>query len=175
MPDSRLAPSYARAIHDAAMSRWISDLAGVRDRLREDESAAASLNDASQSFGVRKALADRLLPDEAAPELRNLIYTLVEQGHLGLLDDIIAELRRLARGGRDVTVAEVTSVIELDEGTRGQIERRLISRYGDGVEVEWRVDPQIIGGVVIKVGDELIDGSLATRLETLRNTLRGSA
>lgn len=172
MKDRELPVAYARAVYEAALERWIDDLVGLRDNLRRDSGARAILDDENIPFETRKTLVDRMLPPGAASQLRNLVYGLVGEGRLFLLDDIIVELRRLVRHGPEVTVAEVTSAVPLDQATRSQIEERLISRYGSALDVAWKVDPGLIGGLVIRVGDELTDVSILTRLESLRQTLQ---
>jgi len=171
MSDRRLA-FYARAIYEAALARWIVELTELRDRLRQDDAARAYLSDETKSFEERQAMVDRLLPEDATPELRNLVYILARDGSLGLLDDIINDVRRLVRHGPDVVLVRVTTAVPLDDEMRREVEQTLVSRYGNGLDIEWTVDPQIVGGIVVQVGDELINGSVATRLETLRRSLQ---
>lgn len=172
MRDSELTSSYARAIYEAALNHWVRHLTQFRDNLRTDEPARATLNDEGVPFETRKALVDRMLPPDTADELRQLVHTLVGEGHLSLLDDIVVQLRRLVRYGPEVKVATVTSAVSLDEELRSRIEKRLMSRYGVNVDISWQVDPGLIGGIVVRVGDELIDYSVLTRLELLRRALK---
>ena len=173
MPDRALAASYAQAILSSALDRWLAGLEGVRDGLRLDETASGALSDRTLPFEERESVAKQVCGPESQTELRNLVHTLADQGHLDLLDDIIVELRRLSQYGPDAVLAQVTSAVPLDEATRSSVSRRITERYGRGVAIEWRVDPAVIGGLVIQVGDELIDDSVASRLEHLRRTLHG--
>jgi len=173
MRDRELSAAYARAVYDTALSVWARDLAAFRDSLRlAEDTVRASLEDPAIPFGERQALVDRLLAPDVRQELRNFVYTLVRDGHLPLLDDVIIELRRLSEYGPTVRVAQVTTAVPLLEQERLGIERRIVSRYGSGVDIVWQVDPSIIGGVVIRIGDEVIDDSVATRLEMLRGSLK---
>ncbi|MGI6207307.1 MAG: ATP synthase F1 subunit delta [Anaerolineae bacterium] len=174
MKDRELAVSYSRAVFEAAVQSWAEDLIALRDNLRVESSARATLGDENVPFETRKTLVDRMLPPSAPSQLRNLVYSLVGEGRLSLLDDIIVELRRFVRYGPDVKVAEVTSAVPLDDEAKAAVEKRLVARFGEPLDVSWRVDPRLIGGLVIQVGDELIDDSVLTRLETLRQTLQES-
>ncbi len=174
MQDRELAQAYAKAVYDLALEGWIGDLAAVRDSLRADWSVRVTLGDETVAFGTRQALADRLLPPGASDQLKNFVYSLVGEGHLDELDDIIAELRRMARHGLGVRVAQVTSAGSLASAERGAIEKRLIARYGRDIDITWRQDPALMGGLVIRMGDEVIDDSLAARLESLKRSLKES-
>lgn len=172
MVSRELSRAYAQAIYDTALATWVRDLSFLRDNLRQDDSHYAKLEDESIPFDTRKSVVDQLLPGETSHELRNLVYTLVGEGHLRLLSEIIADLRRYAEHGLKFTIAQVTTAIEPTEQERAGIERRLISRYHQNIDIVWRVDPAILGGVVIQVGDEVTDDSLASRLESLRLALK---
>lgn len=173
MPDSSLVDAYARAVLSSALDRWVVGLETLRDGLRHDDAARGALADTSLPFEARHEAAEKLCGPESQTELMNLAHTLAERGHLDLLDDLIAHLRRLSRYGPEAVVALVTSAVPLEEETKGSITRRLTDEYGPRLAVEWKVDPAILGGLVIQVGDRLMDDSVATRLERLRRTLRG--
>ena len=173
MRDSAQAVAYARAVYDVALAGWLRDLTALRDKLRAEPGARAALEDASVGFDARRTLADRLLPVGAGQDLRNLAYTLLSAGHLGMLDDTIAELRRLQRHGPNVIVGYVTTAVPPTDEERAAIERTLAARYGPDLDVTWHLDSTILGGIVVRVGDEIVDDSLASRLESLRTTLKG--
>ncbi len=173
MPDRSVAAAYAQAILASALDQWVAGLEGVRDALRLDESAINVLCDRTIPFEEREAVAKRICGGESQVELRNLVHTLSDHGHLDLLDDIISKLRLFSQYGASAVLAQVTSAVPLDEATKRSVARRVTERHGRGVAIEWRVDPAVIGGLVIQVGDELIDDSVATRLEQLRRSLHG--
>jgi F-type H+-transporting ATPase subunit delta len=170
-----LPAAYARAVYDAALASWVRDLTALRDNLRRESPGRDTLDDKSIPFETRRALVDGLLPAESSNALSNFAYTLVSEGHITLMDAIVAELRRLAEYGPNVLVAEVTTAVAPSEAERSSIEQRLIGRYGNEIDITWRTDAAIIGGVVVRVGDEVTDDSVATRLETLRSALKGLA
>jgi F-type H+-transporting ATPase subunit delta len=178
MKDSSQAVAYARAVYDVALAAWLRDLSALRDALRADtgaHEALEALEDSSVDFESRQAVIDRLLPGDARQDLRNFAYTLLSAGHLGVLDDTIVELRRLQRHGPNVIVGHVITAVEPTDAEKEAIERRLSARHGPDLDVAWHLDPSILGGIVVRVGDAISDDSLATRLEMLRSSLKGRA
>jgi ATP synthase F1 delta subunit len=74
-----------------------------------------------------------------------------------------------------VRVARVISAVPLTEEEKQQVQERLIKRFGGDLEFDFRVDPQILGGLIVKVGDEVIDGSLAGKLAAMRAQLSSAS
>jgi ATP synthase F1 delta subunit len=86
--------------------------------------------------------------------------------------DALSELEHSARHGR--LEAEITSAVPLTPAERAKIEARLRARYGADLTIAYRVHPPIIGGLIVRVGDRYIDGSVASRLGQLRERLGGT-
>jgi ATP synthase F1 delta subunit len=68
---------------------------------------------------------------------------------------------------------EVTSAVPLTEAERGTLEERLRARHGAELPISYRVDPAILGGLIVRVGDRMVDGSLASKLGQLRQSITG--
>jgi ATP synthase F1 delta subunit len=75
-------------------------------------------------------------------------------------------------GAKERPEAEVTSAVPLTDAERATLEGRLKAKHGD-LPIHYRVDPAILGGLVVRVGDRMVDGSLATRLNQLRQNIAG--
>lgn len=167
-----LASAYAQAIQEEALRPWFAAMRAVAERLRQEPELLLALNDRAVDFGERKRLLEAILPEGLSAEQRNLFLLLLQEGHLGLLDEIISLLREISMPGG--ILAEVTSAVALTAEQQKAIEAKLVRRYGEGIRVEWRVDPNILGGIIVRVGDEVLDGSVAGRLESLKAALIGS-
>jgi F-type H+-transporting ATPase subunit delta len=87
------------------------------------------------------------------------------------LADILADLERLARHGPQVRVAEVTSAMPLTAAEEERLRQVLARRFGDDLEFRFTTDPGLLGGIRVRVGDQVIDGSVAGKLESLRDRL----
>ncbi len=170
--DRELARSYAEAFYAAAFERWLHALRGAADALAADSRLVARLQADQTDLSARQALLDALLPADADPPVRNLLYTLAQRGDLGLLRDIIGFLAAaLARGQETRTPVEVVSAVPLTEEERNALTQKLVAQYGAGLEFTYRVDPAILGGLILRVGDKLIDGSVAGKLAAMKQAL----
>lgn len=126
--------------------------------------------------GAQKAAAlDRILPN-ATPVVRNFVHILVDRDRLADVPGIVEALQELINVQRGVVTAEVTSAVPLDADMQKLVAQRLAAHLGrdaNKVMIRTRVDPAIIGGVIARVGDEVIDDSVRGRIERLRTTLTG--
>lgn len=104
-------------------------------------------------------------------EVRNLLRMLTVRNRLGLLPSITTEVERLDREHRGIVEAEVTVARPMTEAEQADVTRRLSASLGKQVNITTSVDPKIIGGILIRIGDRLIDASVAGRFERLRHEL----
>lgn len=170
--DRDLARSYAEAFFAAAFERWLHVLTDVATALARDERLTDRGQAEQMGFEALKALIDGVLPAGVDLPVRNLLYSLAQRGDLGLLPEIIVALRaRLARGAEVRTPVEVVSAVPLTEDERTALRAKLAGQYGAGLDFSYRVDPAILGGLVVRVGDKLIDGSVASKLAALKQAL----
>lgn len=172
MTPGELAERYAVACFGIALEEWIGALRTVSRALQADPSAAGALDDRSAPFADRQRRMERMIPADTPPSVRRFFGTLLSNGDAALLPRVLADLERLATEGPAARLATVMSAVELDEATRQRVDRSVKGRYGKDVQVRYEVDPQLIGGLVIRVGDEVIDGSVAARLRELDSALR---
>jgi F-type H+-transporting ATPase subunit delta len=164
--------TYAQAFYEAAMERWLAALQAVSSRLAEDRGLLERLQATDLDFSERQPLLDGVFPAEADPPVRNLVYTLMQRGDLSLLGEVTESLRQRMRRAEAVpTSVEVTSAVALTDEQRSTLISKLEAQYGSGLDIHYRVDPAILGGMVVRVGDKLIDGSLATRMAAMRQVL----
>ena len=104
------------------------------------------------------------------------LVTQVGQQAGASLEHLKATLDELEQAGRRQRVdATVTSAVPLTDDERGALEARLHARYGYDLPITYQVDPAILGGLIVRVGDRYVDGSVATKLGQLRQTLTGGS
>ena len=165
---------YADALFDIALERGTGDLwaaelqhvaalIGVATAMRVLSSPAVQLQDKVQ---VIEPLAGPL-----SPETRALVNMLLQRRRVNLLPALAEAFASRLRESRNVELAEVTTAVDLVEEDRQQVTRWLQGYLGKQVETRYRVDPEILGGLVAMVGDRLIDASVRGRLDALRNAL----
>jgi F-type H+-transporting ATPase subunit delta len=127
-----------------------------------------ALSDRSIDRARRVQILEQLLADKVSQHTLGLLTFVVTQGRARQLPQILEEVSVLAAQAREAVVAEVRSAIPLDDDQRSELAGALSRATGKKVSVKVLVDPSLIGGVVAKVGDTVIDGSVRHRLEQLR-------
>ena len=177
-----IAERYARALF--ALGAETGDAQLLLDELGELVEAATVIPELgrvvftplyprAERRAVVGELARRL---EHSDETRALAMMLVDENRTALLPDIRDALRDLVERAAGRVRAVVVSARPLERGQLDRLRRALSSRLDAVVTIETQVDPDLIGGVVARVGDLLLDGSLRTQLDSLQGSLRrGSA
>lgn len=121
----------------------------------------------------KAALLNDLLSDKAHATTIDLLSFVSSHLRGRRLDQAIDQLSDLAAKRRGMLLATVQSAIELDDGRKDRIRAALERLYGQKVEINVEVIPTLVGGVSIQIGDDLIDGSVASRLEQARRRISG--
>ena len=163
--------------HDRVLDGYAVALLSVA----EAEDAVAEVEDELFRFGrtlessneLRDALINPL-GERASPTTIHLLELVVEQGRARQLDVIADRVSELAAERRRSVVAEVRAAIDLSEEERRRLADVLARATGKQVELKVIVDPEVIGGAVARVGDQVFDGTVRSRLEAARERL-GSA
>jgi F-type H+-transporting ATPase subunit delta len=169
--EQALSRKYALAVFSLALEKWLTSLKAVQDRLIDSPPLAARLADAGRTFADRQKELDGLMPANIDPIVRNFFYTLLENGDIGLLDEVLAELERLSSGGPQVQTARITTAIALSDNEKEEFRQKLRQQYGDNLEFVFSINPAIIGGVIVQVGDKVMNGSVLARLEAMGNAV----
>jgi F-type H+-transporting ATPase subunit delta len=155
---------------------WLQTLRQV-SRILQMPSARIVFMSPAVAPQQKAAALDRLLPN-VSPTVRNFLHILVQRDRLDEVQGIGDALQDLINAQRGIITAEVTTAIPLDQEMEHLVAQRLaayLNRDPGKVTILSRVDPSIIGGVVARVGDQVLDDSVRGRLERLRQTLAGSS
>ncbi len=171
MPNDELARSYAQAIYEKAIERWQKHLRRLSDTLQSQPALLPQLDNASQPFERKKESINRLLPADIDGEVRNFVYLLASKNELHLLPQVLGEFDRFAARSATNQLVSVTSAVALTPDERTKLEAKLRQQFGNDLDYDYRVDPAILGGIIVRVGDRIIDGSVATKLAALRQQL----
>jgi F-type H+-transporting ATPase subunit delta len=167
-----LAQVYARSLFQVAREHGRLDvlreqLAQFADALSEHRELAVFFF--SPYFSTKEkqdALATVL--DGADPTLLNFLKLLIENHRMPVIFRIRQEYERLWDEENRILPVEITSAIELDKATTESVGQKIGERTGRKIELASRVDPNILGGIIIRVGNSILDASIRNRLEQLR-------
>ncbi|MFN8533120.1 MAG: ATP synthase F1 subunit delta [Dehalococcoidia bacterium] len=175
MADATAARRYAQAVFGLATDQgrldgWTDDLGTIATALAQPDLRGA-LESVKAPFAAKQAIVDQVFSGQIDPLARNLLLLLIQRGRLHLIDDIVSRYGELVNEQRGIARATVTTAVALDDGERQQVADRLAGLTGKQIRLETAVDPSIMGGLVARFGDKLIDGSTRTRLIALRQRL----
>jgi F-type H+-transporting ATPase subunit delta len=131
-----------------------------------------ALSDKGIDRGQRTKVLEDLLADKVSPHTLGLLTFIVGQGRARQMPQILQELSELAAEARNAVVAEVRSATPLDARQRTALQKALSKATGKKVAVKVMVDPSLLGGIVAKIGETIIDGSVKRRLEQLKDQVR---
>ena len=166
---------YARALFELASEKgtvddWLVQLDLAVQVLNDDEFRAL-LNHAEVSL-LRKREAVEAVLAEVDPMVQNLISLLVARGSGGVVGDVYDNYTRLVDIAKGRQRVELTSAVELEDNQIDKIKVFVEGLVKKEVVIHTSVDESILGGIVIQIGDQLLDGSTKTQLEGLRKQVR---
>ena len=174
-----LAGRYASALFDLARDqRQIESVGRSLDALDQAlldskdfadlvASPLVSRDDAGKAFA---ALASQLSID---PITANFLGVLARNGRKGEMRSVIRAFRRLSAEHRGETTAEVITARPLNDDQVGALKQQLRARAGRDVTIDASVDPNLLGGIVVKLGSQRIDASIRTKLNRLASAMKG--
>lgn len=142
--------------------------------VERDAKVREALTDIALPAENKKGLVRDLLGERSSPVAATLLGLIVELGRARELGRIVEAFVRVAAERRQRQVAEVRSAIPLDQARRAELAAALSRASGRAVEVKVVVDPSVVGGVVARLGDEVYDGTVRTRLREVRRRLVGA-
>jgi len=161
---------YAQALWLAQLERWQQAFDQL-SKVLADAELAALLADGNKSGADKAAALAKMLPADFPAEIANLIKVMADAGDSTLVADVAGRIAQIASGRSQSLKAEITSAIELSDSEMDKLRKRLTDEYGAGLTFSFAVDPSLMGGLRVRVGDRLIDNSVATRLATLRESI----
>lgn len=176
MLNVQLARKYSTAIFEIAVEEnklveYGEELAGVVAALKPVPGAMDFLANPQVETKAKKDLLKKCFEGELLPNVFNFLLLLVDKRRIALLEAIEEDFHRLSNEERGIVVADVTTAGQATAAQKSAIEKKLAAVTGKTVELRMHEDERIIGGVVVKIGDRRIDGSVAGRLEALKREL----
>ncbi len=167
-----IAQVYARSLFEVAQEQ------DKLDEIREQVGEFADVLEDNHEFAVfffspyfsteeKKEGLDTAIQD-ADPIVRNFLALLIENHRMPALFRVRRELDRLWQEENQLLPVQITSAVELDESVTERIGEEIGRQTGRKVELTSTVDPDVLGGIVLRVGNSILDASIRTRLERLR-------
>ncbi len=177
MSNTTVARRYAKAmlelgIEVGSLKSIVEQTSSVAEAYGSSPELRAALDNPLVPYAAKKAIlgdiADRL---GVSPTVKNMLLLLGDRRRLHILPAMAQLLREMSDLREGVVRAEVVTAAALPDGYYTRLQAQLERMTGHRVVIEKREDPALIAGVVTRIGDMVIDGSLRTRLEELKNVL----
>jgi len=170
---------YAKGVFEMAraeglLERVETELLATARAIETAPELRSSLTDPQLPLEKKQGIVDELIGGRASSLTVGLIQLLVSQDRVSDLPDIAMAVAGVAASSRDKELAEVRSAVPLDDETVQRLATALGRATGKTVEVKVIVDPSVIGGIVARVGDTVIDGSIAKRVDSVRQAVRSN-
>ena len=173
------AARYARALFDVALQEGIldqadRDLTTVADLLQRQSDLQAVLTNPAVPAARKRSLLEAIVPRlELSGPVGKLLLILADRDRVGVFPDLLSVFRERVREHRRVLEAEVTTAMPLSAEREAELRQQLTAATGREVTLTTRVDPNLIGGAVTRIGTMVYDSSLASQLTRLRERLAG--
>lgn len=170
-----LARPYAEAVFGLArerdeLQRW-SDMLGLVADVVADDRIASLIDDPRVTTEHLTGLLLDVCGDHLNEDGKNFVRVLVDNGRVALLPDIVIQFEQSKADAEGVVEVEAVSAFELDDAQMKNIERAMKKKLGRDVKLATRTDKSLIGGVIVRAGDLVIDGSVTCRLRELASQL----
>jgi F-type H+-transporting ATPase subunit delta len=181
MNSETIARRYSTALADVVIGHneaetVKAELAMLGDMFEKNGDLQIVFSNPSISHAGKEKVLDALI-ERAKPSktTSNFLKVLLQNGRLGDIADINKRFASVLEDRSGVVAAEITSARELPAGERSEFGKNLERITGKKVKIRYEIDPDIIGGVITRIGSTVYDGSVKTKLENLKEQLIGGS
>ena len=177
MKKNEIARQYSKALYEIGEKKdnlfeLYDELKKLHQTLNENEELSKALLHQRVLVEEKQKVFKRVFEGKLSDDIYKFMLLLIEKRRIYFLENIVQEFRRLVYKHENIITVEVTTAVEMQEETREKLKAKLKEHVDKKIEMEEYCDPDIIGGMIIKVGDYLIDGSIKSKLESLEEKIK---
>lgn len=174
-----VARRYAQALFELAQEKALMDqvdqeLNLVVTTIEANAPLRAAMADVLLQPEVKQNLIGKLFATEISELVKNFLFLVIRKRREANLEAIYQAYLDLANQARGVVEVEVRTAVPLEQATADRLQANLVTKLGKQVKFKTQVAPELMGGLVVRVGDELLDGSVASRLKRIHERLISS-
>jgi len=175
--DLRAARVYASALFRTALGRnevdeMAQSLSVITAAVATSPELMTVLHHPRITRERKKSLLAQIFQGRVHPHVEHFLFLLVEKDRADIIPNVAEQFNRLLDEHRRETDAEAVTAVPMTDEQRTALQQKLESSTGYKVRLTTRVDEEILGGMIVRVGDQLFDGSIAMHLKTMRDQLR---
>lgn len=176
MQDTSVVRRYAVALLNHAQKAGTvdavtADMKSLAGAIAQSGQLAAFLNHPLVAGDKKKALVDKAFGGMVSATVVDFVKLLIDKRRIDALQLVIAEFVALVREHKNIAAAEVVTAVPLTDAQRKALEAALEKRTGKDIEIHEIVDASVMGGVSVRIGDTILDGTVRSQLERLREQL----
>ncbi|WFD10606.1 F0F1 ATP synthase subunit delta [Tepidibacter hydrothermalis] len=171
-----VASRYANALFEVGISEGTTaslndDLKVIVDLFNENDDFLKILKAPLISKEEKKALVENIYQDKTSLEMMNFLKVLIDKDRIGIIDEIFIEFNALINESNNILEAVAITAVPMSQKDLNNLKAKLSESKGKNIILTNEVDESVIGGVLVKMGNEEIDGTIKTRLEKLKDQL----
>jgi F-type H+-transporting ATPase subunit delta len=170
---TEIAAPYAQALMSLAQGQNLVDqfsqnVADLLELLNSSDDLKQLLSTPLIDGDKKKAVLQQVVGDQVHPYMRNFLMLLVDRQRIGFLEEICKQYQALVRNLNQTVLAEVLSAVELTDEQKQSVRDKVVAMTGaHQVDLETKIDSDLLGGVIIKVGSQVIDASLRGQIRRI--------
>jgi F-type H+-transporting ATPase subunit delta len=170
---------YANALADIALAQGAADpalrqLIDFREAYVESPELRNFLASPAVDLEAKHGVIEKLLARLGASKIvRNFLFVVTDHGRMHVLPEIVDSFKDVVRKRQGISEAEVFSAVELSATQKAEFAFTLERMTGQRIEAKYSLDPSLLGGAVVRIGDAIYDGSVRNRLNEMRSKLTG--
>lgn len=163
---------FEEAMEKNVLSQWYEEIGALRTIFLENPDLAQFLNHPQIVKEEKKKVVEAIFSGKLSEGLLGFLVTVIEKGRQNDMIPICDHFTDRVKAYKKIGVVNVTSALPLSEDQKKRVEERLLETTGFvSLEMEYAVDESLLGGLVIRIGDRVVDSSIKTRLEEIRRDL----
>ena len=163
---------FEEAMEKNVLSQWYEEIGALRTIFLENPDLAQFLNHPQIVKEEKKKVVEAIFSGKLSEGLLGFLVTVIEKGRQNDMIPICDHFTDRVKAYKKIGVVNVTSALPLSEDQKKRVEERLLETTGFvSLETEYAVDESLLGGLVIRIGDRVVDSSIKTRLEEIRRDL----
>lgn len=163
---------FELAVEENKLDAIAQDVAVLTEAFQTNKELTKLMNHPKVSREEKQEVMASILTGKVADEITGFVRIIIEKGRYMALSDIFKYFTERVKEYKNIGTAYVTTAVELRKAQREQVEKKLLetTKY-ESIDVSYQVDPALIGGMVIRIGDRVVDSSVQTKLYELTREL----
>lgn len=176
MLNLQLAKKYAAAMFELAqeenkLKKYGEQLEEIRQLFASQPMLKAYMGNPQIQSAEKKELLNKVFGDDVEKSVRNFMLLLVDKHRITLIEEIVGKYQALSNEAQNIIIAHVTTAVALTEQQEKALTAKLEAITDKHITLKTHIDTSIIGGIVVKMGDKLIDGSVTSKIKSLEKQL----